>query len=890
MSNEIICNFNFNYNNSIANIERVVDALSGIDTVMNRIIATYNLVSNAEDAVILRNYLIRDTIQQLLDKYEKLKIDVPEDLESLAIKTGTLSTKTMEWVASVEGINTIYETLRLTLLQIGVVLPAISLKAEDTGKKWSEAWDTQEKKLKLSLTFFEKFKELLGELEGETAKTMKNIVGIMEGVTNIALGIASTKPENIITGVFQVIGSLVKLFEKDWGAAAKRALVGLPGVTEAMRTSFGKLAKEMKSTQKAYRELLDEFIKGANLLDSSDFRVWAEEVSKVTDTLIEKTEKYLAKKKAWDEEKKKDRDDRGPGRDERGKRDDDAEDQAQRYLSLISAKNQAAELVSQVGDAFSELVKRADEFGTHGSMAMLEIIDKAKKLREEGVKIPEVFEYINTQLTAGIAGLGDYVKGAGDVAAKIIEAEEKILELDKGTDEMREAKEELKELKEEFAELSSEESFAKAQEYAAGFMSALQSEGKSMIEIVTLMGTQLEALLNIQEVGNYEEGILSELLGLKQFVSDNEEVMTSISGAQKMLESFANTGYLTDELFKTFQKDTIDFYNQLTESGEHEKEALQALAPLLAKQVWYATQNKMEVEEGTLALVKQAEQYGINMDVFLPAGEKMVALLEQLVRLLGGDIPYASEQAGGTVGGIFADINADTGRLSDSLRGVEGQIRGGLPDGLNQVRQAAEGAFGNADEKTGEWSTSLFGIEAQFKENLKNGLEQLSQKAEGTFKNISSETGKWSHHLDDVEGQIKNKLPAAIANLDKVYTDKMSSHSIVIETGKWKYSLEEVNEILGRDLIDTANNLDKKYSSVMSDINVWTPEETRSIQATPIRRMNLSDSRPAARDGDIVFEHITIQSENGEEAVKDFMTAIKGNKYGVQNLIRKVAH
>ncbi|MCP5053366.1 MAG: hypothetical protein GY940_39745, partial [bacterium] len=72
-------------------------------------------------------------------------------------------------------------------------------------------------------------------------------------------------------------------------------------------------------------------------------------------------------------------------------------------------------------------------------------------------------------------------------------------------------------------------------------------------------------------------------------------------------------------------------------------------------------------------------------------------------------------------------------------------------------------------------------------------------------------------------------------------------------------------------------------------VDVWTPEETQRIVSTPISRMNLSDSGSSQRGGDIVFEHITIQSEDGEETVKDFMTAIKGNKYGVQNLIRKVA-
>ena len=64
-------------------------------------------------------------------------------------------------------------------------------------------------------------------------------------------------------------------------------------------------------------------------------------------------------------------------------------------------------------------------------------------------------------------------------------------------------------------------------------------------------------------------------------------------------------------------------------------------------------------------------------------------------------------------------------------------------------------------------------------------------------------------------------------------------------------------------------------------VDVWTNEETQRIKSTPIRRMNLSDTRPSNNRGDIVFEHITVQSENGEEAVRDFMTAIKGNKYGV---------
>lgn len=571
-------------------------------------------------------------------------------------------------------------------------------------KKWSDAWDTTAEKIDLASLALSSLKTIVTSIGGKMDKTTESLFGLAEagiktakGLTGIGEGIISKDPTKILTGVVDTvggivsgIGSLLGLTEKkiDWGALAADQLRGLPGVTDTMREKLAKLAEEIKDVRKAYRQLMKDFI--------------AEAVS--TKFSFEKYAAELANMLNFDKINPNDRQD----------------------------------ALGEIGSAFDALIKKADDLQLHGSKAMTDIIEKSRELVGPFQDIKEIQDYVMKQLTTGMEGMTAYLANSADISAKILATREKMagLDINKDKEEWNTLNTELQTLMENFNKITDQETFDRAAAYAMNFMSALQAEGKSMMDIMSLMGSQLDSLISIRDAGGFEEGILSELLGMREFVKQNEGVINSISGAQKMMESLFNSAYMNSDLFKSFQDDAAQYYELLKGNAEVSKEGLQALAPYLAKMVWYAKEHNMQLEESTLNLIDQAYQQGINMDVMLPPQEKMVLLLEELVRLWGGELPY----------------------------------------NIGKAVEEYEKGYGQIIDKTRTWGTELNKVEELFNENLTGAINQFDDEYTNAMSGntIIKETQKWQSSLDQVDNKISTDLVTSAKQMDGQYKDVMT--------------------------------------------------------------------------------------------------------------------
>lgn len=769
----------------VAGIVKIQDALVSLQRYMELMVGSMSGIDKA--------------IQGQLDKYIKLKQNVPPLFRDMANELGILDSATEKWAKSTEGLNTQYEVLqKMIFMMTGIMLPDLDFGMIKTDK----SMDKVSKKIIEVATNLSELATALSSLFGTLGDDhMKKVASGFANIFSGIADIASLDPVKIITGVIKVIDGLIKVFSPNWEKRAKNAFKGLAGVTDEMTASLAKLAEETKDTDKAFEKLLGEFIKSANMLDAGDFEGWAGKVSELGNQTL-----ALAK--------------------DFNKLKEEGVEMVGAVTTIDDVKDRLAEMADNLGKAFQGLVTRADEFKLHGTKAMVEIIDKARKLKEEGVKIPEVFEYVEKKLAEGGKALKTYLGTFADTGAikETIAALNAELAAGNLTIEETVAKQDELTLKQQ--ELSTATADVTAnwdfmQVAAMSTFHALEAQGHSFVEIVGMMQEQLSGIGQMAQDNGLEisEG-LQAMTNLSTFISQNEELATRIDSTRIMMEALGDSAFLTGNDFAMFAAQTGLQFEQIMAKTSDQEMALRLIGPALEDLIKYSESYGYTIDDNTQALIDQAQEEGVLAKEQKSHHEVTNDLLMAIAEALGAKIP-------------------------DSLKKMTGEF-------------------------------------------------------EGSMDKIQNETGKWDSGLARVEDRMRKGLPDAVRGLDREYKERMTGHSIVTETDKWKYSLEEVEEKLGRDLIDTTIQLDKKYAPMMKDVSrtmnngreiaAWTPEETQRIRTTPIARMNLSDQNHEGRKGDIVFEHITIQSENGDETVKEFMTAIKGNKYGVQNLIRKVTN
>ena len=302
----------------------------------------------------------------------------------------------------------------------------------------------------------------------------------------------------------------------------------------------------------------------------------------------------------------------------------------------------AAEATAALDDSFDSLVAQAQRLGIEGAASMAEVINYA---RAGGLQGPEMLRYLETQYQNAFGAMTAHIDGTAD----------------------------------------SQEGFNAAMRQTMALFQGMQADGKSATEILQLMGPTLDKLKEMGVEQGFSTSYLSDLFGMQEFYKDNEELLNSLTATQTVMESLANAGLLGQERFDEFNTSMQDYYDKLIENKASEEEAMQAIFPMLAKQAWYAQQYGYELDEGTKKLIEQAKQQGLNLENAIPAEERMAEamdkqtmLLERLVELFGGELPYAID----ATANAFSNAADQAGRLgtnASSAAAYSGQFSTGGP-------------------------------------------------------------------------------------------------------------------------------------------------------------------------------------------------------------------
>jgi DNA-binding transcriptional MerR regulator len=255
-----------------------------------------------------------------------------------------------------------------------------------------------------------------------------------------------------------------------------------------------------------------------------------------------------------------------------------------------------------LGKAFEEMIGYLQRIGKEGDAGILIFI---KRLRELGITIKEVDDYVYGWLERAAKGLTDMITAVTGAGPQLEIAGNLLLSV---------------------------------------FNAAL-AQGMSLLDALNLIADPLAALsAKYTELGLAGSGAIAELLKIQKVKEANEGLFEAISGLNEVLQALGNTGFLTAEDFSAMQSSVGEYFKQLTAAGLTSKEALAVLAPILANLEYYAKQYGFALDPATQALIDQAKEAGVYKEKAKTMAEvleegfgNICDRLDQIVKYFTGD-------------------------------------------------------------------------------------------------------------------------------------------------------------------------------------------------------------------------------------------------------------
>jgi len=309
-----------------------------------------------------------------------------------------------------------------------------------------------------------------------------------------------------------------------------------------------------------------------------------------------------------------------------------------RYETTIDGKVISYEGVENLNDAFQALVDKVDEFHMRGSKAMIDIIRRAQEL---GLEVESISSYINEQLTGSnglINSFNKYVNSMNDNDAYLGVIDENTQFLDTQVQAM---------------------------------VAALTKQGYSYFEIAQMLGDSLTTLgEKAAAEGTQLPEYLRQMTDLSAFITQNQTLIDNIEATRGMMEALGNTNNMTKESFESFLTQGLANYQALKDAGGKEIDNLRIMAPYLQDLQSYAETYNLTIDAQTQALIDQANANKFLTDSTLTDTEKQITLLEEIVTLLGGKIPYAIQGVEDTVSTSMDSITGDVETWNSTINDV----------------------------------------------------------------------------------------------------------------------------------------------------------------------------------------------------------------------------
>ena len=665
------------------------------------------------------------------------------------------------------GLNNIFSSI------VGMWIDKV---VEKIGKKEGNVWDIIAQGfegMKKSITGV--VSGISGALKGLSSKLpgiFGKVTGVVGGLIGNLAGLAG--PVGAFIGIASKIPGVSAVFNKVKGAvmglASKIPIIG--GLFKKSKTAAEKAAEAAAQYQKELEQIIDT---------QSRFGTMSEETAKNIHEASKEMEGFAAVSKYF-----------GDVISDVGVSQENINGLWERAADILAHVKDGfldvEEGAKALGESFTQLIEGAKEFGTEGSKAMRDFIAKVK---ESGIAVQEVTDYINDQL--GI------VKSSSMNAAQGLKAMADAIpyeRLEKFKNKQEEITEALKKTKEGTAEYDLltkklaevDAAMAKSTEGLAWRTEMLERQALSVFNAMIANGASYSEAMNsirptldrIAEghklMGTTASEGMQELLRISEITEKHKELFSAIDGNLAVLNALANTNSLTQQTLSDAAGSAYNYYTNLTKAGLTSNQALAQMAPTLERLKFLAKEHGLAISDTTQALIDQAEEQGLLKEEQLSVQDAMLAGFGLIIQALGKDIPDAMKisidkmkdlehavHGSGVTGAM--DILKDKAGATFSLINAEATI---ITDTMG-VLEAQLGTTGDVTKTMGDQIKETFGT---MEEGIKSGIEGLGELQKGIRKGdwaiplnfMTPKVPKTIHAQGGFEGEVKEAVQPFIAH------------------------------------------------------------------------------------------------------------------------------
>jgi DNA-binding ferritin-like protein len=289
----------------------------------------------------------------------------------------------------------------------------------------------------------------------------------------------------------------------------------------------------------------------------------------------------------------------------------------------IDAISQLIDDLSRSNEEILEDWQAIIDEGLEGSREMWDLM---REMEEEGMEVAEVQDYIAEKIQKGISALNNYYNYAA----------------------------------------TSQERFNNAQVYTLAMFSALIAQGATFIEAVLEMQDEFQRLAEIVSEMGYETAAAFDfLLDFSEWIEANQDLVNAAQAVGDILDSVFESGIYNltqlQAIIYTVGADLYDMFYGAIGAGATREEAWALIIPQLNDLIYYSQEYGLKIDQQTAELIAAAQAEGYLTELMIPVEEKQVWLLEEILLVLGGTIPYLSGIFDNTLSGKFPGLPDEGG-------------------------------------------------------------------------------------------------------------------------------------------------------------------------------------------------------------------------------------
>lgn len=312
-------------------------------------------------------------------------------------------------------------------------------------------------------------------------------------------------------------------------------------------------------------------------------------------------------------------------------------------VAIADGSVPAEEGIAELGEAFARVADEAIQAGRVGDRVLTDLI---RKSRELGIESPEIKAFVQSQVSAAVAGVNKFIESLKVLSGPAIEK----IGADAGV-------------------IFGAVFAANVAEF--GIVAAVDSMKESFD---TLKATLSETL---------DETTVQQILGPFQAAFDtlaNEDlrpIFEGIDGLSQAMQGLANSAFLTTDQFSAMQRATGVLFDEAIAGGADMRTALLAVAPAIQASISAAEQFGVPLDADTQRLKDLAEANGIafRTDPMERAADAIETLAEALDRVFGLGLNLEEQF------NRVADAASGAGEAAQGLGEKVAEIPGTGPDG-----------------------------------------------------------------------------------------------------------------------------------------------------------------------------------------------------------------